>query len=379
MEFQRYVRQMCLPGIGERGQRKLARARVLIVGMGGLGCPSSLYLASAGVGTLGLADFDAVETSNLHRQVLYIETDVGASKVDRAAAALQARNPTVHIERHDKGITADQGLELVSGYDLVLDGTDNFATRYLVNDAAVLTRVPLVSASLFQFEAQLAVFDPASGGPCYRCIFPQAPASGEIPNCAEAGVFGALPGTVGAMQAMEAIKWITGVGEVLRGRLVLLDLLANRFRRIRVDRDPGCPVCGDPPRILRLTPERYTSICASAPATGEEIDPAEAAALADALFLDVREPCEWEAGGIAGAKHIPLRTLADRWDALPRGQPIVVYCQKGARSLEAVRNMRRAGFELAVSLAGGMDRWYREQAPGARKGWRAQGTEGKRC
>lgn len=358
----RYSRHFALPGMGPEGQEHLSRARVLLVGLGGLGCPASLYLAAAGVGTLGLADFDRVDTSNLQRQVLYTDADVGAPKLERAAAALRARNPELVIEPHPEGLTPANAAELLSRYDLVLDGCDNFATRLLVNDAAFLAGVPWVCASLFQFEAQLSVFHPSAGGPCYRCAFPELPQPGEAPNCAEAGVFGALCGVAGSLQALEALKWITGLGEPLLGHLLVVDSLGARMRRLRLERDPACPLCGDSPRITTLDPANYRLHC-DAPALPGELTPAEAAALRGALFLDVREPFEWDICRIGGSTLLPLGLLPARADSLPRDRTLVVLCHHGVRSARAAAFLRAAGFPRVYNLAGGIDRWAREIDP----------------
>lgn len=331
--------------------------------MGGLGCPSSLYLTAAGVGTLGLADPDRVELSNLQRQVLYTEDDEGKPKVECAARTLQARNSRLRIVPHAEGITVDNAVDVIGGYDLVLDGTDNFASRLLINDAACLAGVPLIAASLFQFEAQIAIFHPRGGGPCYRCVFPEMPAGGEMPNCAEAGIFGALPGMVGSLQAMEAIKWITGCGEPLEGTMLAIDVLSHRSRRMRIDRDPACALCGDDRRILRPEPHLYAVSCEAPADRSEEIEPDAAAALERARFVDVREDFEWDICHLPGALHVPLGELENRADQLPTDVPLVIYCHHGGRSLRAVRQLRELGRDNAFSLAGGIDRWAVERDP----------------
>ncbi len=358
----RYARHLSLPGIGIEGQNKLAAARVLIVGLGGLGCPSSLYLTAAGVGTLGLADFDRVDASNLQRQILYTEQDIGEAKISVAAKALQARNSQLQIHQHTDGITAENAVGILSDYDLVLDGTDNFSTRHLINDAAYFAGIPLISASLFQFDAQIAIFHPAAGGHCYRCAFPVMPEPGEVPNCADAGVFGALPGTAGALQAMEAVKWITGVGEPLIGNMLCLDVLTQRSRRVRLTKRSDCPLCGDAPTILSPDPALYQLACdaSEAPGQDEEISVAEAAQLANAHFLDVREDHELAICRIEGAAHIRLSELGDRLSEVPRDQPVVVFCHHGGRSLTAVRLLQNHDFTNARSMAGGIDQWAQQ-------------------
>lgn len=359
----RYARHLSLPGMGREGQALLKDSSVLIVGLGGLGCPSALYLAAAGIGRLGLAEFDRIETSNLQRQVLYTEGDVGKRKIDCAASALQARNRDLTLDLIPEGLTPENAVDVIRGYDLVLDGTDNFATRYLINDAAFFAKVPVISASLFQFECQVAVFAPSAGGPCYRCLFPDMPAPGEVPNCAEAGVFGALCGMVGSMQAMEAIKWITGTGEPLLSHLLTVDTLQQRHHRLRVDPDPACALCGSRPSITGIRPEIYRFACDPVDGNAPEIQPKEVTALTNALFVDVREPWEWELVRIPGALHLPLGEVSRRKDELPRDRPLVVYCHGGIRSLRAVEHLRAAGFSRAVSLQGGIDRWSVERDP----------------
>ena len=306
-ELARYSRHILLPGVGIEGQRKLAAARVLVVGAGGLGSPAALYLAAAGIGTIGIADFDKVEAHNLQRQILHDTPSVGRPKVESAAARLASLNPHIRVVPHPEGVTAANALALFSGYDIVVDGTDNFPTRYLNNDAAVLARRPLVYGSIFQFEGQVSVFDPARGAPCYRCLFPEPPPPGSVPNCGEAGVLGALCGTIGSLQALETIKLLLGIGEPLHGRLVAFDALSGRFRTIALRRDPACPLCGTAPSIRELRAETYVFGCATPPATAatdaagaadpvpREVDVATARDLlarGEAELLDVREPYE---------------------------------------------------------------------------------------
>jgi adenylyltransferase/sulfurtransferase len=359
---ERYARHFSLPGIGPSGQEKLSRARVLIIGAGGLGCPASLYLTAAGVGTLGLAEFDRVDLGNLQRQVLYRDEDVGSTKLEVAERELTARNPAMRFLRHPEGITTENALELLSSYDLVLDGSDNFGTRYLVNDAAVLAGVPLISASLFQYEGQLAIYSPKDGGPCYRCLFSDMPAPGEVPNCAEAGVLGALCGVVGSLQALEAVKWITGVGDSLLGSLLTVDAWSQRHRRFRITRNPDCAVCGEAPSITRLEPECYAFTCPTAEA-GEEMLPADAAKADSAVWLDVREEYEREICAILPSLHIPLGELPRRLDEVNTEAPVIVYCHHGVRSLQAVRTLRKAGRDNVRNLIGGIDRWAEERDP----------------
>lgn len=363
----RYSRHLLLPQLGEAGQSRLKSARVLLVGLGGLGSPCALYLAAAGVGTLGLADNDTVALHNLQRQILHRDADVGRPKVETGAATLRALNPTVRLVAHPEGVTPENALSLFSGYDVIVDGSDNFATRYLVNDAAVLAKKPLVAGSVFRFEGQLAVFDTPAGGPCYRCLFPEPPAPGSAPACGEAGVLGALPGVIGAMQAMEVVKLITGAGEPLRGRLFLYDGLAARSRTLSVPRNPECPCCGARPTLGALDPARYGAAPCAAPAgrgegeTPLEIDVAGARALASSseppLLLDVREAHELRVCRLAAATHIPMGEIPDRLSELPMNRRILVLCHHGGRSLRVTRFLRDNGFPRTTNIRGGIDRW----------------------
>jgi adenylyltransferase/sulfurtransferase len=368
-ELHRYSRQTCRPQIGVEGQERLRAARVLLLGLGGLGSPAALYLAAAGVGTLGVAEHDTVALHNLQRQILYGESDVGSPKLDAGFAALRALNSSTRLEAHPEGLTPENALALFSRYDLILDGTDNFSARYLANDAAFLTRRPLVHGSVFQFTGQLTLFDSASGGPCLRCLFPEMPDPESVPTCEQAGVFGALCGVVGSLMAMEAMKFLTGAGEASRGRLLLLDLLAGGMRTVRVARDTACPLCGAAPRIHEIKAENYVFDGCAVPigADGEplEISPAEARArLADAdapLVLDVREPFERLGGFIPGSLNIPLAQLGARYPEIPAGAALFVVCQKGMRSLRAARLLREKGRAGVRSVRGGMDGWAAEE------------------
>jgi len=363
-ERRRYSRHLLLPEIGEAGQARLKAARVLLVGAGGLGSPAALYLAAAGVGTIGLVEFDRVDETNLQRQILYGTSDVGAPKIDVATTRIRAINPHVTIERHDVPFGAANGLDLVRAFDVVVDGTDNFATRYLVNDACVLTRTPNVYGSVHRFEGQASVFATAEG-PCYRCLHPEPPPAGLIPNCEEAGVLGVLPGVIGTIQATEAIKIITGAGEPLVGRVLLYDALRMRMREITLPRDPECPVCGTHPTIRHLI--AYEEICAPATAQGagmaderDEISPDELRAWRQAgkdhLLIDVREVAEHAMTSIEGARLIPLGELARHLDELPTDKPIVLHCQGGGRSFRGTMLLRSKGFD-ALNLVGGIRAW----------------------
>ena len=356
----RYQRQVLLPEVGRGGQDRLARSSVLIVGVGGLGTPAATYLVAAGVGRVGLVDFDRVEETNLHRQVLYTTDDVGESKVDVAARRLAALNPEVDVVRHPARLGADNALDLVGAYDLVLDGTDTFATRYLVNDASVLTGTPNVFASVSRFDGQASVFG-APGGPCYRCLFPAPPPAGLVPSCAEGGVLGVLPGLLGTLQATEALKLLLGIGAPLVGRLLLVDALGTQFRELSVDRDPACPVCGDHPVIPHPAP---SPAMASVP----EITVRDLKDRIDAgdrpFILDVRETDEYEGANIGGAL-IPLGELPDRVDEIREHQndDVVVHCRSGGRSAKAVEYLRENGFANAVNLKGGIHAWSDEIDP----------------
>lgn len=371
-ELRRYARHIILPEIGLAGQERLKRARVLVVGAGGLGSPASLYLAAAGVGTLGLVDFDVVEYSNLQRQIIHGTDDVGRSKLDSATDRLKSINPEVEIEPHDTRLTSANALEIIEPYDIVLDGTDNFPTRYLVNDACVLLGKPNVYGSIFRFEGQASVFH-AARGPCYRCLFREPPPPGLVPSCAEAGVLGVLPGVIGAIQANEAIKLILEQGDPLIGRLLLFDALAMRFRELRLRRDAQCPVCGENPTVRELID--YEDFCGmrseeGAPEPVGEIPAISATRLKERLdagepiqVIDIREPYELSICGLDVAEPIPMRTLPGRLSELNRGQEIVVICRSGHRSSDVVRFLRERGFSRTYNLHGGLRAWSDEVDP----------------
>ena len=380
-QLARYSRQIVLAEVGLEGQQKLTEARVLVVGMGGLGSPAALYLTSAGIGTLGLADFDIVQEHNLQRQILHITESVSALKTSSARERLHALNPHVTLLEHTEGVTCENALDLFSQYDLVVDGSDNFPTRYLVNDAAFFARKPLVYGSIFQFEGQVAIFDAGVGAPCYRCLFPEIPAPGAVPNCEEAGVFGALCGVIGSMQAMETIKYLLGIGEPLLGRLLTVDALTMRCTPINLRKDPQCPLCGTAPTIKVLAPENYEFSCHietekestaqhkidAGDGWPEEIDIDEAKKLLDAdprpFLLDVREIHEVAICKIDGGVNIPLAQLPQRLESLPREGPILVHCHHGGRSMQAVRLLRSRGFSQAVNMTGGIHAWAERIAP----------------
>jgi len=351
---------MSMPEFGEAGQQRLKAGRILIVGAGGLGSPAALYLAAAGVGTIGLVDNDTVDATNLQRQIIYGTPDVGRSKLVAAADRLRALNPHVSIELHDALFASANARDLVDRYDVVIDGSDNFPTRYLVNDACVMGRTPNVYGSVFRFEGQAAVFA-TPGGPCYRCLHPEPPPPGLIPNCAEAGVLGVLPGLIGIVQATEAIKLVTGIGEPLIGRVLLFDALKMRFRDIALSRDPACPVCGEAPTIRELV--EYDQICESPGASTELTVEMYARWRAEGtahLLIDVREPSEHAVHRIEGSELIPLGDLRHHLPALPTDLPLVVHCKTGGRSSRAVALLREQGFD-ARNLSGGLSAWQKRK------------------
>ena len=362
-ELLRYSRHLVLPGLGLEGQRKLKGARVLVVGAGGLGAPAGLYLAAAGVGTIGLADADRVDVTNLQRQIIHGTATLGVPKVDSAKARLGDLNPHVVVTAIAERLTSANAREIVQQYDVVLDGSDNFPTRYLLNDACVLERKPLVYGSIFRWEGQVSVFAP--GGPCYRCLFADPPPPGLVPNCAEGGVVGALPGIIGSLQALEAIKLILGAGETLTGRLLLFDGLRMTFREVTLRRDPDCPVCGATPSVTELID--YEAFCGMPSAAEREVAEVSVEELAATLkggdlplIVDVREQWEWEVGHLPGSRHIPLGDLAARIGELDTRREIVTLCHHGMRSLAARELLMGAGFSRVKSLAGGIDRWAEE-------------------
>jgi len=363
----RYARHLVLPGVGEEGQERLKAARVLVVGAGGLGSPVALYLAAAGVGTLGLVDFDAVDVTNLQRQVLYGTSDVGRPKLDAAAARLLDLNPLVRVVPHALRLSSANALDVLAEYDVVADGTDNFPARYLVNDACVLLGKPNVHASVSRFDGQASVFW-AARGPCYRCLFEEPPPADLVPSCAEGGVLGVLPGLLGTIQATEVLKLLLGVGETLVGRLLLVDALRMEMRTIRAAKNPACAVCGPRPTLTRLAD--YEAFCAGRPATAlaetspEELARRLASGIGEAPFLlDVREPFEIPARALAAAVNIPLAALPSRLDDVPRARDVVVYCESGVRSARALAILQAAGHSRAWHLAGGIARWLREGRP----------------
>jgi len=372
----RYSRHLILPEVGMAGQKKLRAASVLIIGAGGLGCPIALYLTAAGVGRLGLVDFDVVDRTNLQRQILYGESVVGVPKVEAAAERLRDLNPDVEIETYPVRLTSENALQIMGDYDIIIDGTDNFPTRYLTNDAAVILGKPYIYGSIFRFEGQVSVFlsQPFNGferGPCYRCLFPAPPPPGAVPSCAEGGVLGVLPGIVGALQAAEAIKLIVGIGEPLIGKMMLIDTLRMEFRTVKIRRNPNCPVCGDNPTIRELID--YEEFCGlrrgEVPESDEIfITPQDLKAKLDAneplLLLDVREPEELEISEFPHPyKHIPLDDLPERVNELDLTTDIVVFCRNDQRSRLAAQMLQRMGFTRVKVLKGGINAWAQEIDP----------------
>ena len=365
-EIARYSRHLIMPEVTIAGQRRLKAARVLCIGAGGLGSPAALYLAAAGVGKLGLIDNDAVDLSNLQRQILHGTKDVGRPKLESARDRLHDANPHVEVILHEDRFRSENAMTIVDGYDIVVDGSDNFPTRYLSNDVCVWSRKPNVYGSVFRFDGQTTVFAPHLGGPCYRCLFPEPPAAGSVPNCAEAGVLGVLPGIIGVLQALEAIKLIINVGESLVGRLLYVDALKMKFREFNLRRDPNCPVCGKNPTIT--TPIDYEQFCGNIPTvqTVPSINVRELKRKMDARenfsLIDVREPFEFDIAKIDGATLIPLGEIATRIDEL-ENEEIIVHCHSGARSAQAVDLMRKAGLTNVYNLEGGIDAWSEEIDP----------------
>ncbi len=365
-ELERYSRQLVLPEVGVEGQRRLKSSKALVVGVGGLGIPASTYLAAAGVGMIGIVDQDVVEVSNIHRQPLYSEGDTGRRKVDVARERLRETNPNVVVEAYPTRLDRTNAMELVRGYDVVLDCTDNFPTRYLVNDACVMAVRPDVYASVFRFDGQSSVFA-AKAGPCYRCLFPVPPPPGAVQDCAESGVMGVLPGLMGTIQAAQALNILLGNGRALVGRLLLFNGSEMTFDEVRVRKDPGCPVCSPSPRIRELID--YDEFCGLGRKgeRQEELGPSELKRLLDSgagvVLLDVRQPYERQLCSLPGSKHIPLGELAARAGELRREDELVVYCHVGMRSAAAVSLLKSLGFGKARSLAGGIRAWAEEVDP----------------
>ena len=362
-EIKRYGRHLIIPEVGLAGQKRLKASSVLVVGTGGLGSPLSLYLAAAGVGRIGLVDYDVVDDSNLQRQVLYTTKDLGKSKPWTAKERLEALNPHIEVEVYETRLTSDNALEIMKDYDVIVDGTDNFPTRYLVNDACALLGKPNVYGSIFRFDGQVSVFY-AKKGPCYRCLYPEPPPPGLVPSCAEGGVLGVLPGIIGALQANETLKLLLGIGEPLIGRLLLFDALRMSFRELRIRKDPNCPLCGENPRIKELID--YEEFCGVRPAQQPHdaeysITPEELKEKLErgerVILLDVREPVEYEICRLEGSVLVPLGKLPEYVNRLSQTEEIVAYCHTGARSAMAVKLLRDLGFRRVKNLVGGIDAW----------------------
>jgi molybdopterin/thiamine biosynthesis adenylyltransferase/rhodanese-related sulfurtransferase len=373
-EIRRYSRHLILPEFGMEAQRRLKQGSVLLIGAGGLGSPLALYLAAAGVGHIGLVDFDVVDESNLQRQIAHGTSTVGMKKTESAKQRIQDLNPNVEVSTFEEQISSENALDLLRPFDVIIDGTDNFPTRYLTNDASVLLGKPNVYGSIFRFEGQATVFHPKAGGPCYRCLYPEAPPPGLVPSCAEGGVLGVLPGVIGTIQATEAIKLITGIGETLTGRLMLYDAFNMRFRQLKLRRNPECPVCGDNPSITELID--YDLFCGITPETlkvdtSRDITPVEVAELLKSdnppFLLDVREANEWEIGYIPGAVRISVNELQERMNELDTARDMVVYCRSGVRSGRAVDMLQAAGFRKIKNMAGGILRWSDDVDPNTPK------------
>lgn len=374
-ERQRYARHLSLPQVGEAGQERLRAGSALLIGLGGLGSPAALYLAAAGVGRLGLLDHDRVALHNLQRQILHDTPGIGQAKTASARARLEALNPDVTLDTWEVALTSSNARGIVADYDIVVDGTDTFATRYLVNDACVLEGKPLVHASVHRFEGQVSVFATADG-PCYRCLHPEPPPPGSVPNCAEGGVLGVLPGLLGTLQATEALKLLLGVGASLAGRLLVVDALGMRFQEVRVARDPSCPWCATRERTELLAD--YAAFCGELPDAGEvpdastpgadarEIDPIalQRALLNNTILLvDVREDWELATASIDGARHVPMAMIPAQQSTLPTDRPIAVLCHHGTRSAMVAEYLRSAGHRRVLNVRGGIDRWSREVDP----------------
>jgi adenylyltransferase/sulfurtransferase len=377
-EILRYSRHLIIPEVGIEGQKKLKAAKVLLVGAGGLGAPLGLYLTAAGVGTIGIVDFDVVDSTNLQRQVIHFTSDVNKKKIDSAADKMKAINPNVRINKHEVALTSENALDILKDYDLVVDGTDNFPTRYLVNDACVLLKKPNVYGSIFRFEGQATIFA-YEGGPCYRCLYPEPPPPGLVPSCAEGGVLGILPGTIGLIQATETVKLILGIGEPLIGRLLLYDALGMKFRELRLRKNPECPACGDHPTITKLidyhqfcgVPQQTAAAAQETKVNEGEIDVTEVKSKLDRgdnfVLIDVREPHEHRICNIPAAKLIPLGEFSKHVSELDPEADIVIHCKSGMRSAKACGILRQAGFQHVRNMVGGILAWSDKVDPSVPK------------
>ena len=368
-EIRRYSRHLILPEVGLAGQKRIKAASVLCIGAGGLGSPIAMYLAAAGVGRIGIVDFDTVDFSNLQRQLLHGTPDVGRPKAESAKETIANLNPGVDVVIHNTRLSSENALEIIAGYDIVVDGTDNFPTRYLTNDACVLLKKPNVYGSIFRFDGQASVFAPHLGGPCYRCLYPEPPPPGMVPSCAEGGVLGVLPGIIGCIQTTEILKLALGKGTSLVGRLMLFNALDMKFRELKLRRDPQCPVCGDTPTITQLIDyEQFCGITSEPASPAQNPDEVTVQEMKKALdnpklgikVIDVREPDEQQIAHIAGVPLIPLGSLPQRFTELDPNQQIYVHCKSGMRSLKAVAFLKEQGFKYAKSVKGGMAAWADE-------------------
>jgi adenylyltransferase/sulfurtransferase len=376
-EIARYSRHLIMPEVTLDGQKRIKAASILCIGAGGLGSPIALYLAAAGIGRMGLVDYDIVDFSNLQRQILHGTEDVGRKKLNSARDRIKAINPNVQVDLHDMMFRSENAMQLVQDYDIVIDGTDNFPTRYLSNDVCVLMKKPNIYGSIFRFDGQCTVFAPHLGGPCYRCMFPEPPPPGMVPSCAEGGVLGVLPGMIGVMQAIEAIKLIMGIGDSLIGRLVSFDALKLRFKEFKIRRDPGCPICGDHPTIHELID--YDQFCGIPQADAEAAKELEVPTITATelktkidrkekfVLVDVREPFEYDISRIPGSKLIPLGELPARLSELDSADDIVLHCKVGGRSAKALRILQEAGFRKLNNLQGGITAWSDEVDPSTPK------------
>ena len=368
-EIRRYSRHLILPEVGMAGQKKICSTSVLCIGAGGLGSPIAMYLAAAGIGKLGIVDFDTVDFSNLQRQIIHGTPDVGRHKGESAKETIQGINPNVDVVLHSVRLTSENAMEIIRDYDIVVDGTDNFPTRYLTNDACVLLKKPNIYGSIFRFEGQASVFAPSLGGPCYRCLYPEPPPPGMVPSCAEGGVLGVLPGIIGCIQATEILKMALGKGSSLVGRLLLFNALDMKFREVKLRRDPQCPLCGDHPTITKLIDyEQFCGIPAESASIASNPDEVTVQEMKKALddpklgirVIDVREPDEYQIAHIDGVPLFPLSTLPQKFTELEANQTLYIHCKSGIRSLKALKFLREQGFKYVKSVKGGISAWSDE-------------------
>ena len=375
-EIRRYSRHLILPEVGMAGQKKICSTRVLCIGAGGLGSPIAMYLAAAGIGKLGLVDFDTVDFSNLQRQIIHGTPDVGRPKGESAKETIQNINPNVEVVLHNVRLSSENAMEIIPQYDIVVDGTDNFPTRYLTNDACVLLKKPNIYGSIFRFEGQASVFAPTLGGPCYRCLYPEPPPPGMVPSCAEGGVLGVFPGIIGCIQATEILKMALGKGSSLVGRLLLFNALDMKFREVKLRRDPQCPLCGEKPTITKLIDyEQFCGIPAEPASAASDPDEVTVQEMKKALddpklgirVIDVREPDEYQIAHIDGVPLVPLSTLPQKFTSLDANQAYYIHCKSGIRSLKALKFLREQGFKYLKSVKGGISAWSDEIDPNVAK------------